>query len=520
MKILFSDWMRELDSEAIEHIGIPSIILMENAASGTADYISNEFPLEIYNRIAILAGPGNNGGDGIAVGRKLFRQGYEILIIFLTNPEKYSGDPLINFNIIKKIGIPFEYISDMGTFKEMISGFSKKDSVVVDAIFGTGINSPVKNSFFSEVIDNINDSGLKIASIDIPSGLSDKFDHSGSSKIFADITATFQALKIPHLFPDFEEYSGRIRIIDIGIPTFLLDKEEYYIELIKKDVINQIFHSSHPGNHKGNFGHAFVIAGSKEKPGAASMASFAALRSGSGLVTCATISGNIASITGAHPEIMTLPDLSPEELISSASGFDTVLAGPGMGLGENTEQIVKGLIKQYRNPLVLDADALNILEGEPSVLKEKRGEPVIITPHPKEFSRLSGIDIKDIKRAPIKFARDFSLDFNLFVVLKGHRTVISSPDGKVFVNETGNPGMATGGSGDVLSGIILGLISRVRNDFKIENILNASVFIHGFAGDIAEEEKGEIGMTASDIISYLPYAIKRINEFKSEFSII
>jgi len=517
MKILLSDWMRKLDSDAIDRIGIPSTVLMENAASGTAEFIKYQFPKTAYPDILTVVGPGNNGGDGITVARKLFAAGYKIQIVCLTDPDKYKGDPLINFNIIRNIGISFEYITEISSFKNILSAYNCNNSLIVDAIFGTGLIRPVKDSYFAEVIDNINLSGIKVASVDLPSGLSEKFASSEGSNITAEITSTFQTLKISHLFPDTIEASGKIKIIDIGIPEMLLDKKDYYIELITKDNVKPVFTTSHKGDHKGVYGHSLIIAGSDDKPGAAIMASISSLRSGAGLVTCASALNDIEVIAGANPEIMVLNDLTPEKLISEISGFNVVLAGPGMGINSYTKIVVEGLLKESKKPLILDADALNIMEGDSDILKRKIDAPVILTPHPKEFSRISGYNISEIVEAPYKFARNFSMEFNVYLILKGHRTIISTPDGKVFVNQTGNSGMATAGSGDVLSGIISGLIARNLHIIDMETILKASVFIHGFAGDLAKQNIGEVGMTATDIVKYLPEAIKRIDDFKTEF---
>jgi len=517
MKVLFSQWMREIDFSTINNIGIPSIVLMENASRGASSVIRDQFDIKKYQNLLVFIGPGNNGGDGIAIGRILSQWNYKPLFIFLTDPEKLSGNPELNFKIIKNLGLKYLRIKNKHDLLEITKKYSSDNTVFIDAIFGTGIKNPVKNGLYFDVITNLNKINHKIISIDIPSGLSDAFSPLEGIAIIPKITISFQTLKIPHIFPDDKKRCGKIFIVDIGIPNNQITNKKYYIRLSSPNEFSSLLKKRPAGYHKGKLGHGLVIAGSDDKPGAAILSSISLLRSGAGLSTSIVSQFNKKLIMEYYPEIMTLPEqiLSEEEI--KLDNYDCILTGPGLGVSENTKKKVDFLISNAKSPVILDADALNILGGNMELLKKDRETPLIITPHPKEFSRLIGIGIDKILQNSIKLIREFSKEYKLYTILKGHHTIISSPQGDIVINQTGNPGMATAGSGDVLGGIIAGLISQFRKDFSIFMILEAAVFIHGYAGDIAATTKGESSMIASDIINSIPEAYKRINEYRSEF---
>ncbi len=512
--------MRSLDSEAINKIKIPSIVLMENAASSVARIVLSKFNPDVFRHIIVLAGPGNNGGDGIAVGRKLCNRGYSVQIILLTDPGNLRGDPLLNLKIAENIGLKVNSVNDINVFIKIMRKYPENETVIIDSIFGTGLSRSIEDSFYIDVFKFINNFGSKVVSVDIPSGLSDNFDCIDSPSVAADLTVTFQALKIPLLFPEILNKTGEIWVADIGIPSKLLNNKNYYVELISSISVSPVIHTSSPSDHKGIYGHSLVIGGSDDKPGAAMLSSFASLRTGGGLVTCTESIETVNSDLKRIPEVMTVPFASLFPLKDIDDKYKAVLAGPGLGTDHKIKDLVVSLIDILAGPLVLDADALNVIKGEAGVLKKKRGVPPIITPHPLEFSRLSGISVREIKAFPIKIAREFSINYNVYLVLKGHHTIVSTPRGNVYINETGNPGMATAGSGDVLGGILLGLISRTLDKFPLERILCAGVFIHGLAGDFAEKEMSEVSMVASDIIEKIPEAIKKTDEYKSEIGII
>ncbi len=511
--------MRELDLETIEETGIPSIVLMENASGGVSRICKKEFPVENFPNLIVFAGPGNNGGDGITTGRILAQWGYNPLFLLTGNPEKISGDPKINFNIVKNLKLNYSFVDNIEYIKTILKDYSAKDTFIVDALFGTGLKNPVSDGFYFDVIQTLNLSKFKVLSVDIPSGLSDLFSPESGIHIQPDSTVTFQTLKISHLFPDNKNRCGKIFITDIGIPLKNSENKKFYINLIEPEMFTEILTKRDSGTHKGNLGHSLIIAGSQDKPGAAILSSISVLRSGAGLCTCATSTENRNMIIKNYPEIMTIPEEEIKTFEKINKDFDSILAGPGMGTGESTEVIVRTILARSKSPVILDADALNILENDKDILNIKRECPVIITPHPKEFSRVTGISTKSILSDPVGSSRKFSMENGIFTVLKGHYSVISSPDGEVAINQTGNPGMATAGSGDVLAGIISGMISQFRYKFPLFLILQTAVFIHGFAGDIASDKKGEAPVIASDIVDCLPDAFKNINGFNSKFTV-
>jgi hydroxyethylthiazole kinase-like uncharacterized protein yjeF len=527
MKLLLASWMKELDSEAIDTIGIPSIVLMENASRGAAEFFAREFPLENnYKNIIVVAGKGNNGGDGIAIGRILHQKGYDVTFVILSNPEKLNPDPRINFNIIKNLNLNYTVLrdDDQSHLEEIFNHFEqfdKNQTVIVDAVFGTGLNNPVSRGIYSRVIELINQSGFKIAAVDIPSGISDAFLPGEGPHVTAHATATFQCLKTAHLHPDGNKYCGKIEIIDIGIPNERVHNDKYYIDIITPAAFKELLEKREIDAHKGTFGHALTIAGSIDKPGAGILSSFSVLKAGAGLCTAAVCYENRTTAVTAHPEIMTLIYKGKDDLLPALEPFNTILAGPGMGDNNHTYEIISALIKKAKVPIVLDADALNVLGKDMKILEASRPYPLVLTPHPGEFSRLTRLPVSAIAKNRIGTGREFAVKYKLHVVLKGHHALVLSPEGRVHVNPTGNPGMATAGSGDVLSGIIAGMVSQFVNKYSLDTILQAAVFIHGFAGDLACKDTGENCLTATDIIRYLPNAFLALerDDYKLPFNI-
>jgi hydroxyethylthiazole kinase-like uncharacterized protein yjeF len=527
-KILYSRWMQELDAETINGIGIPSIVLMENASKGAADFFASRFPLPVYKNVLVIAGKGNNGGDGFAAGRILHQKGYHVEFVLLAAPEKLNPDPTINFNILNRLNLPITVVDkdsedQLNKIKNMLNRYHPGDTFVIDAIFGTGLNKPVRQGLYYQVMQLLNDSPFKIGAIDIPSGLSDAFLPGEGIHVTADVTATFQSLKTAHLHPDGNKYCGNIRIIDIGIPHHLMDNPKYYISIIEPGNFRDLFKKRETDAHKGTYGHSLTICGSVDKPGAGILSSFAVLKCGAGLCTAAVSFENRTLPPSVHPELMTFVYRENSDLLKRLKEFNAVLLGPGMGNTDNTADIVSMMIKHCRAPLVLDADALNVLDTpERKDLLERGGQfPIVITPHPGEFSRLTGLSTAEIIKDRIGASRSFAEKYRVYVVLKGHHTLIATPGGQVYVNPTGNPGMATAGSGDVLSGMITGMISQYasRPDYSLDMVLQAAVFIHGYAGDLAAGETGEISLTAMDITRFIPGAILHLDDYRNPFPI-
>jgi len=534
MKLLYSQWMQELDAETINGIGVPSIVLMENASKGAADFYAARYPLTRYRNVIVIAGKGNNGGDGFAAGRILHQKGYRVHFVSLAAPGKMNPDPLINFNILKKLQLPVTLVedkSDLVKVEELFQSHHPSDTFIMDAIFGTGLNKPIRPGLYHDIIGMMNRSPFDIAAVDIPSGLSDAFLPEEGIHIDAKITATFHSLKTAHLHPDGNKYCGIIQVVDIGIPEFLNRNTKYYIDIIEPSLFQHLLAKREVDDHKGTYGHTLTICGSLEKPGAGTLSSYAVLRSGAGLCTAAVAFENRTLPISVHPELMTQVYNENTDLLDRLPEFDVILLGPGMGNTQRTSDMVTLMLKKADVPLIMDADALNVLaeENRKELLKRERRFPVVLTPHPGEFSRLTGRSMKEIMRDRIRLTRSFAMEYNVYLILKGHHTLIATPKGRVYVNPTGNPGMATAGSGDVLSGMLAGMVSRYTQKSqkqktpiaseKLDDILAAAVFIHGYAGDRAVDKTGEISLTAGDILDHIPDAIRMIDDYRTPFPI-
>ena len=517
MKILLNSWMREIDRAAIEKRGIPSIVLMENAASACTAFFAEAFPRNRYPACLVLAGKGNNGGDGLAVGRLLLERGYDVRALILARPGELSPDAKANHDRLLEAGLIPEWVDSVAQLRKALAACTAGEVFLVDAVFGTGLAKPVTEGLFAEAFEAVNRSGIPVAAVDIPSGLGESFAPGAGVHIRARVTAALHALKWTHLAPDGNPDCGRIRVVDIGIPADLEPGAGYSIRLTEPADFKILLAKRPRSTHKGDFGHALIVAGSVEKPGAGILASYAALRSGVGLCTAAVPPANRDLCVLAHPEIMTFPYGKSDELAGRLGEFSCVLAGPGMGDNAETLKTVSQLLQKAKMPLILDADALNVLKGRTVLLKEMKSRPLVLTPHPGEFARLSGKTAKQVQQDRLALAREFSAKHGVFLVLKGHHTLTVSPQGRVWVNPTGNPGMATAGSGDVLGGMIAGLVPQFYPKHPLEVILAAAVFLHGYAGDLAAREVGEMGLTAGDLISFIPKSFLKINAFHSPF---
>ena len=516
MKVLTSQQMKDIDRRAIEDLGIIGPILMENAGIQIVLAIRERFlDLEDEN-ITVLAGKGNNGGDGFVVARHLFNQGCRIQVLLLSKMNELKGDAALNARIAEKIGVP---IFEITTEKHWVSHRRKlsASTVVVDAIFGTGLTKPALG-LYKTVFDSVNRLEAFIIAVDIPSGLSsDTFEPIGPC-VKADLTVTLAAPKVAHLFPPSENFMGERVVADISIPPFLFDDKSMKLELVEPQAITPLFSKRSKDTHKGTYGHLFVLSGSLGKTGAAVMAGKAALKMGAGLVTVGTPKSCLSLVARSMVELMTVPlpetsdkTFSEEALdlsLSLREGKDAFLIGPGISTHDSTRKFVKAFLPHVRVPVVLDADALNILVPHPEILKSLK-IPVILTPHPGEFARLLDCTTNEVLKNKLDLVSRFAQEYGVYLVLKGYRTLTATPDGKIFINPTGNPGMATAGSGDVLSGMLAAMIIQEKN---ILPAVLAAVYVHGLSGDIAAERLGEKSLTARDIIRYISSAIKTISD--------
>jgi len=514
MKILTSVEMREIDRQAIEELGIPGVVLMENAGLRIVRALKARFPAVAGERIVVAAGKGNNGGDGLVIARHLHNSGARPVVLLLAGTDEIKGDAAVNLAIALKMGIPVNEVRDAAAWRKARPAVSKA-TIIVDALFGTGLVKPLEGLFAAAVEDINRASAFKLA-VDIPSGLSaDTFEVIGPS-VEADLTVTLAAPKVAHIFPPAADRVGELVVAPIGIPPALFEAPGLKLELVEGAALRPYFAPRPKDTHKGSYGHLLIFAGSLGKSGAASLAGRAGLRMGAGLVTVATAAGALPSIARSMAELMTEPlAATPEGTVAAAAlpralallkGKNAVLLGPGLSTHASTAEFVLGLLPKIKVPCVVDADGLNIAAGRPGILKGLDA-PVVLTPHPGEFARLAGGANEEVLRHRLELAPEFAAKHEVTVVLKGYRTLVAFPDGRVFVNPTGNPGMATGGTGDVLAGMIA---SQIAQKHDLRGAVLSAVFAHGFAGDVAAERLGERSLIAGDIIRDLPTALKAL----------
>lgn len=515
MKVFRSAWMKELDDETSGRIGLPSLVLMERAAYGAAEFFRREFPRKRYPNAVVVAGKGNNGGDGIAIGRMLHQRGYRVEWVLLVPAERLSPNAAANLAIIRNLGLRITEIGHVEEWQEFLRRYLPGDTWLIDAVFGTGITEPLREGAIADIIRSMNGSGFPIAAVDVPSGLSESFLPEEGAHIRADVTATFGGIKLALLYPDGNKHCGKIAQIDIGIPRELTDHPRYNIEIITPEAFSGLLEPRAVDGHKGDYGHVLGVVGSREKPGAGILSIYAALRTGAGLATAAIPAADRHLYVQSHPEIMTLPFKTTTALKKRLDDFDCLFAGPGLGRTDHTFKLVSLLIQNARVPLILDADALNVLGKKGSLLKANHPHPIVLTPHPGEFSRLTGLSSERILRDRINLSLEFAASRSVFLILKGHHTVIATPEGRAYVNQTGNAGMATAGSGDVLTGMIAALVSQFYRKKSMDEILQAAVFLHGYAGDRAARTHGEMSLVASDIVDSIAESFLKIHEFRS-----
>jgi len=502
MKIFTSEQIRTIDRLTIENEPVSSTDLMERASVQLYEWIEKHFGRSAH--FVVFAGPGNNGGDGLALARILHRNGYSVEVHYVKFTERTSADWEFNrIRLEKETNVRFSTLMDEDHFP-MVSS----DDIIIDSIFGTGLARPVEG-LPAEVIKKINLSDAIKISVDIPSGMAgeDNSENKADCIVRADHTLSFQFPKLSFMFAENAGFLGECHILPIGLDKKAIRNTGTPFFFTENSDILPLIRRRNKFDHKGVFGHGLVIAGSKGKMGAAVLCAGAALRSGIGLVTCHIPSGGNLLMQSALPEAMTDSDDSDIFFtgIKNTDTYSAIGAGPGLGTSPETQRAVIKLITDSKTPIVLDADALNILSMNKEALS-KLSANTILTPHPKEFERLAGGSENGYERLQRQI--EFSKKHKCIVILKGANTSVTTPDGNVFFNGTGNPGMATGGSGDVLTGIILSLLAQ---GYSEENAAVTGTFLHGLAGDIASEEQGFESLIASDIIKCIGNAFKRLH---------
>lgn len=504
MKILTAEQMRNIDRRAVEDFGIPSIVLMENAALAVVDAIESHYAQA--SRVVIFCGPGQNGGDGFAVARHLANHGRDPRIVVLGGRETIGGDAKTNLDICEKMRIHIEIVGHTDALDQALVRATDAD-LAVDAIFGTGLNRPVEG-IFAEAIHGLAALRLPVVAIDIPTGLNGSSTEIAEPVVQADLTVTFAQPKVAHIFEPAASYCGEVIVADISIPDAAVEKENVSLAVVTPDDVAVLFPARAPDTHKGTYGHVALVCGSAGKSGAAILAARGALRAGSGLVTVVTDPKTAAIIDSVSIESMTFPVAAAEleTICAFVAKLDAALIGPGLPDDEEGYTFIRGLVDRVDIPLVLDATAVNAFRGEAGALNP-RGRARVITPHPGELARLIGRSAPEINERRLEVAMETARISRCVVLLKGHQTIVAAPDGRTAVNPTGNPGMATGGMGDVLSGLLVSLLGQ---GFDLFAATCAAAYVHGFAGDLLRAESSEVGMLARDVADRIPAAIERI----------
>jgi ADP-dependent NAD(P)H-hydrate dehydratase / NAD(P)H-hydrate epimerase len=504
MKILSAEDIRLWDQYTFTHEPIASIDLMERAAGKCVEWIEDNEPNG--SCYTIFCGKGNNGGDGLAIARMLAVKDYPITVYILEFGHKGTNDFQTNLARLHQYPeVDIRFVQTKENFPIL-----NNDEIIIDALFGSGLNRKLEG-VTSLLVEHINDSNCKTISIDIPSGMFVDRSSKGNKIVRADHTLSFQCLKSAFLVAENADYTGEVHILNIGLHQGFYEAVTGMYEWVNEDVIHSVHKPRKKFSHKGNFGHGLLVAGSYGKMGAAVLSAKACMRSGIGLLFCHIPKCGYDIMQSSVPEAMVVTDFNTSfntKVEDDLTKFEAIGAGPGMGTASETKMMLREIFDTYRHPIILDADALNIMAPQKGLLKLIPAGS-ILSPHPKEFERLFGESDNDFDR--IQLALQKAKELNVIIVLKGHHTLIATPDKKGFFNSTGNAGMATAGSGDVLTGVLTGLLAQGYSSVETAIL---GVYIHGLAGDIAAEKLSMEAMIAGDIIESLGEAFKRIHHNK------
>jgi ADP-dependent NAD(P)H-hydrate dehydratase / NAD(P)H-hydrate epimerase len=526
MKVLTAAEMRDVDRLTSERYGIPSLQLMEAAGSRVADACHSTIQSATTppSKIAVLCGKGNNGGDGLVAARHLQSLGAMVTVYLFSEPRDLRGDAATNLQRWTATGNHVTSITDEAAWETAWSEISKA-KIILDAIFGTGFRGAA-TGVIAKAISAINGHSKHataalpalILAVDTPSGLPSDGQPAESPVLYAHKTVTFTAPKPGQLISRDSVALGRLEVASIGSPSSLIEEiGQGSLRWVEPQEFAALPLVRTVDSHKGLYGHALVVAGSLGKSGAAVMAGYAAVRTGAGLVTIATPDVVLPIVASAHPEIMTEPlAATPEGTVALQNlahrRFDrleenkTVLAvGPGLGLYPETQEFIRKLALQTELPVILDADGLNAFAGNAEVLRDRKSKFLAITPHPGEMARLLMRSTKDVQEDRVKIAQDAARRWNVHVILKGSHTIIAAPDGQIFINTSGNPGLAKGGSGDILTGVLAALTAQFKTD-DWARILALGVYLHGKAAELATKNTDESGLLATEVAAAVPHA--------------
>lgn len=526
-----------VDRETAARYGLPSLLLMENAGSGVVGEMERHFGGLRGRRVLVVCGKGNNGGDGLVVARHLHLGGVATQAVLMAQPESLKGDARTNLEVARKMGVPLEWIAEEGDWADRLESHldPARTDILVDGLLGTGVRLPL-TGFMAEVVRRLR-RFPRVVAIDLPSGVDcDCLGRSAGEMAapVSELTVTFTAPKPAHIFAPAARFSEKWVVVPIGSPPELVRESGSRLHQVTRAeaaTTLQAF-ARQPEAHKGHYGHVLGVAGSTGKTGAAAMAAQAALACGAGLVTLAVPAPCQPVVAGQLLEVMTEPLAATPGGGFSTKAFDysrvedllqdkTVVAlGPGLGRESETVQFARRFLEECPLPVVLDADGINACQGVLELLGRKE-EVLVLTPHPGEFARLLGVSTRDLLEDRIELARGFATERGLYLVLKGHQTLLASPSGQVYLNSSGNPAMAKGGSGDVLTGIVAGLMAQWfsmpatrdrRGIDDLESVITLAVYIHGLAGDLAREIRGDQSVMASDLTGFTAEALRRTGE--------
>lgn len=504
MSVITADEMRAADQATTERFGIRSIDLMRHAGSAVARFVQREYPE--CSHIAVLCGKGNNGGDGFVAARAMATAGKQVRVLLLGDPADLKGDAKKAFD---EMDLTPTLASDDASLDSVeVQTLLAEADLLVDAVVGTGFRPPLRGTA-AALRDRVNALKIPVVAVDLPSGWdADSREFTGEGAYRANASVTFTAPKLAHVCGHLTaDTTGAIVVASIGSPD---EAVQSTLRLTWTGSSAAVAHAPRVSDsNKGMYGHVLVIGGARGKSGAPAMASLAALRAGAGLVTAAVSESILPIVAGITPELMTAPlpedaagALDPARIdLEALLDRKTVLAiGPGFGQGPSAERMLLALLEKARVPVVLDADALNILAKHPDKL-DGRGRTLVLTPHPGEMARLAGISTKEVQANREPLARKFASEHQVTLVLKGWRTLVAHPDGQIAINTTGNPGMAKGGSGDILTGIVAAILAQFPN--QVADAVNAAVYLHGLAADFALREQDEHTLLATDTVAHL-----------------
>lgn len=511
MKICTPKQMQEIDRKAIDGLGIPGLELMENAGRAVYEMILEYYGPAEKNRVTVVAGKGNNGGDGCVAARYLRQDGAHVEIFLIGRKDQVQGEAAVNLKKAQELDIAIHEISDPENFHVPDDSW-----IIIDAIFGTGFAGGMRLPY-SQIINEINQSDIPIIAVDTPSGLDGATGKVAEPCVKADLTVTFGLPKIGQVMYPGKSHCGFLEIADIGYPDSLDD--DVHTHLVTDKAAAALLPYRKPDSNKGDFGKLFVLAGSTGLTGAAYMTSLAAYRCGTGLVVLGCPKSLYPIMAAKLTEVMTkpFPDVAKKgclalrglgEIKKQIEWADAIAMGPGIGTHHETTELVQRLCRYIEKPMVVDADGLNILAKNLDCLKDHKRQ-MVISPHPGEFSRLTGKSIEDIIENRIELASAFAREYSLCVILKGAPSIVARQSGSIYINYSGNEGMATGGSGDVLTGLIGGFLAQgvCYGDAAV-----LATYVHGLAGDIAAEAYGSRGMIAGDILEFVPEALIELEE--------